>query len=325
MRRRQFIAVLGGIAAVWPVSTDAQQPPTPVIGLLQSGAPGYDLAGFREGLKEAGYVEGRNLAVEYRWANRDLDRLPVLAADLVQHKVRVIAALASVRAARAAKAATSTIPIVFGFGANPMELGLVASFNRPGANVTGTTSMANELVGKQIGLMHELLPRADNIGMLTNSRSPIRDFLVKDAQAAAAAVGLTIDFLEVSNASDIGPVFDRLADQRRVQALLVANDPLFITERVQLANLAARYAVPVIYPFRKHVEAGGLMSYGANLSDRDRVVGQYVGRILNGEKPADLPVQQSSKFELVINLKTAKMLGLTFPNSMQLLADEVIE
>jgi putative ABC transport system substrate-binding protein len=325
VRRREFIALLGGAASIWPLAVLAQQQAMPVIGLLQIGAPGYDLAGFREGLKEAGYVEGRNLAVEYRWANRDLDRLPVLAADLVQHKVRVIAALASVTAARAAKATTSTIPIVFGFGADPVELGLVASFNRPGANVTGVTSMANELVGKQIGLMHELLPRAGNIGMLTNSRSPIRDFLVKDAQAAAAAVGLTIDFLEVSNASDIGPVIDRLADQRPVQALLVANDPLFITERVQLANLAARYAVPVIYPFREHVEAGGLMSYGANLSERDRMVGQYVGRILNGEKPADLPVQQSSKFELLINLKTAKALGLTIPAALLARADEVIE
>jgi putative tryptophan/tyrosine transport system substrate-binding protein len=326
MRRREFITLLGGAATVWPLAARAQQPAIPVIGLLELGtSSSYDLSGFRRGLRDGGYVEGRNLAIEYRWANDDPDRLPQLAADLVRHQVRVIAAIASSLPVSAAKAATSTIPIVFGYGNDPVRQGHVASLNRPGGNITGMTSLSGELIGKQLGILHELLPQAEHFGILSNPQNLNHESFVKAAQAAALVIGRTIELLTASASREIDAVFARLADEKRVQALLVSNDPFFLAQRVQLAILAARYVVPAIYPFRDEADAGGLMSYGPNLADRDREVGHYVGRILNGEKPADLPVQQQSKFEFIINLRTARALGLPISNSMQFLADEVIE
>jgi putative ABC transport system substrate-binding protein len=326
MRRRDFIALVGGAAAAWPLAARAQQPAVPVIGLLQIGTPsGYDLSGFRQGLKDGGFVEAQNLAIEYRFANDDPTHLPELASDLVRRQVRVIAVIASGLAARAAKDATNTIPIVFGHGVDPVKLGLVASLNRPGGNVTGIISLANELYGKQLGILHELLPQATHFAVLANPKGTIHETIVKDTQAAASAIGLTIEILDAGTSGDIDAVFMHLGDEKRAKGLLVTNDPFYIAQRVQLAILAARYAVPAIYPFSAMAEAGGLLSYGPNLAERDRQTGLYVGRILKGENPADLPVQQMSKFELVINMKTAKALGLSVPNSMQLLADDVIE
>jgi putative ABC transport system substrate-binding protein len=328
LRRREFIAGLGGAAAAWPIAARAQRTEMPVIGLLQIGAPSsWDFTGFRQGLKDTGYVEGQNLTVEVRWANDDPDRLPDLAADLVRRRVRVIVALASVLAVRAAKAATDTIPIVFGFGSDPVQQGFVASLNRPGGNVTGMTSLSGELVGKQLGMLHELLPLASHFGFLSDPKAPTHELLVKDAQAAAAAIGGTMEVLTASTSGEINAVFARIANEKRVQGLLVANSPFFLAPRarVQLAILAARYVVPAIYPVRDIVEAGGLLSYGPDIAVRDREVGRYVGRILKGEKPADLPVQRQSKFEFVINLQTAKAMGLTIPTPVQSLANEVIE
>jgi putative ABC transport system substrate-binding protein len=325
MRRRDFITLLGG-AAAWPLAARAQQAAMPVIGLLQIGTPSsYDLSGFRRGLREAGYVEGQNLAIEYRWANDDPDRLPELAADLVSRQVRVIVALAFTPAALAAKGATSTIPIVFGMGFDPVQPGLVASLNRPGGNVTGMTSLSGELVGKQIGVLHDLLPQATQFGVLISGNNPFTASTADEARVAAHAIGATTEVVTAGTSREIDAAFAHLVDEKRVQGLLVANNPFLFAQRVQLAILAARNAIPVIYPFRDYAEAGGLMSYGPNLAERDREVGHYVGRILKGEKPADLPVQQTSKFEFVINLKTARALGLTVPIAMQILADEVIE
>jgi putative ABC transport system substrate-binding protein len=326
MLRREFIMLLGGAAATCPLAARAQQPERPVIGVLLFGTPSsYDLSGFRQGLKDAGYVEGQNLAIEYRFANDDPARLPELASELVRLQVRVIAAVASAVAARAAKDATNTIPIVFGYGLDPVKQGLVASLNRPGGNVTGIISLASELFGKQLGILHELLPQAAHFAVIANPKGAQHESIVKDTQAAASAMGQTIEILDAGTGDEIDAVFVRLRDEKRAQGLLVTNDPFFIAHRVQLATLAARYAVPTIYPFRQMAEAGGLLSYGPNLADRDRQTALYVGRILKGENPADLPVLQMSKFELAINLKTAKALGLSIPNSMQLLADEVIE
>jgi putative tryptophan/tyrosine transport system substrate-binding protein len=237
----------------------------------------------------------------------------------------VIANVGSAIAARAAKDATNTIPIVFGFGVDPVKQGMVASLNRPGGNVTGILSLSNELYGKQFGIMHELLPQASHFGVLVSPKGMLREKIVSDTQAAAGALGRTFEILDAATNTDIDAAFARIGEEKRVQGLLVANDTFYVEQRVQLAILAARYAVPAIYPFREQTEAGGLLSYGPNLADRDRQVGVYVGRILHGENPGDLPVQQMSKFELIINLKTAKALGLIIPNSLQLLADEVIE
>jgi len=325
--RRSFITLLGG-AAAWPLAARAQRTEMPAIGLLLIGAPSsWDFTGFRQGLKDAGYVEGQNLTIEYQWANDDPDRLPQLAAGLVQRRVRVIVAFGDVFAVRAAKAATDTIPIVFGYGGDPVQQGLVTSLNRPGGNITGMTSLSGELVGKQLGMLHELLPQASHFGFLSDPKVQAHESLVKDAQAAASAIGGTIEVLTASTSGEIDAVFARIANGKRVQGLMVTAMPFFLAApaRVQLAILAARYVVPAIYPGREAVEAGGLLSYGSNITDRDREVGHYVGRILKGEKPADLPVQQQSKFELVINLLTAKAIGLTIPNSLRSLADEVIE
>jgi putative ABC transport system substrate-binding protein len=315
-----------GLIPVWPLAARAQQPDRPVIGLLAMGTPSsWNLSGFRQGLKDAGYVEGQNLAIEYRFANDDPARLSELASDLVRRKVRVIAAIANSLAIRAAKDATDTIPIVFGYGADPVKQGIVSSLNRPGGNATGAISLASELFGKQLGILHELLPQAAHFGVLANPTSAIRESIAKDTQAAASALGLTIELLDARTSGEIDAVFERLGAEKRAQALLVTNDTFFVGQRVQLATLAARYAVPTIYPFREMAESGGLLSYGPNIVERDRQVGLYVGRILKGENPAELPVLQMSKFELVINLKAAKALGLSFPNSMQLLANDVIE
>jgi putative ABC transport system substrate-binding protein len=325
IRRREFIAWLGG-AAVWTLAARAQQPAMPLIGLLQIGAPSsWDLTGFRQGLKDTGYVEGQNLAIEVRWANNDLNRLPELAADLVLRQVRVIVAIGSILPVRAAKAATNTIPIVFGYGGDPVQQGLVASLNRPGANITGMTSLTDELFSKQLGLLHELLPQVSHFGILSDPKTASHELVVKDAQAAASAIGCSIEVLTASTSGEIDDAFARVAHEKRVGGLLVSNSPFFIAARVQLAILAARFAIPAIYPFRDQVEAGGLLSYGPNVAERDREVGHYVGRILKGEKPPDLPVVQSTRFESVINLKTAKALGLSIPETLLATADEVIQ
>jgi putative tryptophan/tyrosine transport system substrate-binding protein len=324
MRRRDLIKGIAGSAAAWPLAAHAQQPAKSVIGLLQIGsASSYDLSGFRQGLGDKGYVEGQNLEIEYRFADDNETHLPELASDLVRRRVRMIATVGSALTARAAKDATNAIPIVFGFGADPVKLGLVTSLNRPGGNVTGVISLSNELIGKQLAMLHDLLPQAHRFGVLNNPNTV--NPIVRDTQAAASRLGVAVEILDVSNSADIDAVFVRLRDESRLQGLLVTNNPLFIARRIQLAILAARFAVPTIYPFRSQTEAGGLLSYGPNLADRDRECGRYVGRILNGENPADLPVEQVNKFELVINVATAKALGLTFPNSMQSLADSVIE
>jgi putative tryptophan/tyrosine transport system substrate-binding protein len=326
MRRREFMALLGAAAAPWPTAALAQQSKPPVIGLFEVGSPtSYDLAGFRQGLKDAGFVEGQNLTIEYRFANNDLARLPELAADLVRLQVRVIASVGSAYPVRAAKHATDTIPIVFGYGVDPVKEGIVASLNRPGGNATGIISQASELYGKQIGILHELLPQAAHFGVLIWTRSALHDIVIRDTQAAAAAIGKTIEIVEVDTREEVDAAFKRLGAEKRVQGLLVTNDPFFIAQRTQVVELAARYAVPAIYPFRIQTASGGLLSYGPNIAERDRQTGIYVGRVLKGENPADLPVQQMNKFDLIINLKTAKTLGLSIPNSMQLLADEVIE
>jgi putative ABC transport system substrate-binding protein len=309
MKRRTSIVGLG--AAAWPLAARAQQLAMPVIGLLQTGVPStWNFTGFRQGLKDMGYLEGQNLMIKFRWADNDLDRLPELASDLVHRQVRVIVALPGNAAVRAAKAVTNTIPIVFGFGSDPVQQGLVASLNRPGGNVTGMTSLSNELFGKQLGMLHELLPQASHFGFLSNPKTPVHELAVKDVQAAASAMGGTIEVLTASTSGEIDTVFARLVKEKRVQGLLVSNDPLFLVARVQLAILAARFAVPAIYPFREQAEAGGLLSYGPDLK---------------GEKPADLPVQQPTKFELLINLKTAKALGLAIPETLLATADEVIQ
>jgi putative tryptophan/tyrosine transport system substrate-binding protein len=322
MRRREFITALGGAVAVWPRAACAQQ--TPVVGLLHLQSPQtYALTGFRQGLKEAGFVEGQNVAVDYRWANSDAARLPELAVDLVQRRVAIIVTIASVPAALAAKAATTTIPIVFGFGGDPVELGLVASLNRPGGNITGAESMSGDLFGKQLGLLRELVPSTTRLAALVGA-GPSTPTVIKDIQAAATAMGRPVDILIAGNISEIDSAFASLA-QTPESALLITNSPLFIDRRVQVVTLASRHAIPTIYPFRENAEIGGLMVYGPNLQERDRQVGLYAGRILKGDKPAELPVIRSTKFEFIINLQTARTLKVTVPPTLLALTDEVIE
>jgi putative ABC transport system substrate-binding protein len=323
--RREFITLLGG-AAVWPLAARAQQPAMPVIGFIIDGTVDAwrdFLAEFRQGLAETGYVEGQNVAIEYRASDGQSDKLPALAADLVRRPVSVIAGMGSTVAVRAAKAATATIPIVFWIGGDPVKLGLVASFNRPGGNVTGVTAMANELGSKRLGLLRQLLPNAARIAALVNPSNPNAESDADDMLAAGRSLGLTIDVVHVSNERDIDRFFATLG-QRQVSAFILAADGLFTTHREQIVGLAADHAIPAMHLNRQFTDAGGLMSYG-RASAGLRQVGGYTGQILKGAKPADLPIVQPTKFELVINLKTAKTLGLTVPPTLLAIADEVIE
>jgi putative ABC transport system substrate-binding protein len=325
MNRRDFITLLGG-AAAWPLAARAQQSAMPVVGFLNTRVPGADphlLAAFHRGLKEAGFIEGQNVAIEYRWAYNQYDRLPALAADLVREQVAVIAAIGS-PSAPAAKAATATIPIVFIIGFDPVEFGLVASLNQPGGNLTGVTVLGVELGSKRLELLHELLPAVKKMAGLVNPNTPAAEIQSSDLQSAARSLGLNLDVLHATTERDLDTVFATLR-QLAAGGLVVGNDTFFTTRSEQLATLALRYAVPAIFQYRQFVEAGGLMSYGGNLADNYRLTGLYTGRILKGEKAADLPVMQSTKVELIINLKTARTLGLTAPISLLGRADEVIE
>jgi putative ABC transport system substrate-binding protein len=326
MRRREFITLLGGVVA-WPLAARAQQPAMPVIGFLSSGSPdpfANVVAAFRLGLSETGYVEGRNAAIEYRWAEGQYDRLPKMAADLVHRQVAIIVTSGGLVTALAAKAATTTIPIIFNVGEDPAQIGLVASLARPGGNATGINFFTQEVVAKRLGLLHELVPTASTIVVLLNPASPTIESQLKDVQEAARAVGRQMHILQASTERDIDAAFATLA-QLRAGALLVGADPFFYSQRDQIVAQAARYGVPAIYEQREFAVAGGLVSYGTNLADAYHQVGIYAGRILKGEKPADLPVQQSTKFEFVINLKTAKALSLAVPSGVLAIADEVIE
>ena len=327
MQRREFLTILGG-TAIWPLAARAQQPPLPVIGFLSSASPdlyAIRLRAFRQGLKEAGYVEGQNVAVEYRWAEGQNNRLPVLAAELVHRQVDVIVAGGGTPSAVAAKAATATIPIVFAVGVDPVALGLVTSLNRPGGNLTGITNMNVEVGPKRLELLRELIPTATSIALLVNPTSPnLAEPFTRSMKAAASTLGLQLHVLQASTEQDFDRVFAALA-QSRANALVIMPDVFFDTRSEQLAALTLRHAVPAIFQFREFVVAGGLMSYGSNETDNYRLLGTYTGRVLKGEKPADLPVVQSTKVELILNLKTAKALGLTVPLPLIGRADEVIE
>jgi putative tryptophan/tyrosine transport system substrate-binding protein len=325
VRRRQFIALIGGAAALAPLAARGQQPAMPVVGFMSGSQKGQEdtIAAFGEGLGETGYVAGKNVKIEYRWANFQYDRLAELAAELVRNQVNVIAAVTPV-AALAAKQATTSIPIVFALGSDPLKDGLVASLNRPGSNITGATFFGNLLAAKRMELLHELIPDAKVIAVLLNPKNANVELETSDTETAARAIGLELVLLQASNDLEIDAAFANLIEQRAA-ALLVSGDVLFMNRREQIAELARRYAVPTCSTNRLDVVAGGLMSYGANVRDTLRQAGNYVGRILKGEKAADLPVLQPTKFEFAINMKTAKRLGLNIPNSIQLLADEVIE
>ena len=327
MRRREFITLLGGAAATWPLAARAQNPAMPVIEFLDSGEPAgmeANLTGFRRGLSETSYTEGQNLAIDYRWAEGHLDRLPALAADLVRRPVAVIAATRTSAPGLAAKAATSTIPIVFQTGSDPVKDGLVASLNRPGGNVTGASRLSTDLIPKRLGLMAELVPKMTAIALLVNPAGHQSVAQVHEMQEPTRALGLQLHVVNASTEHELDTAFAAIV-QSGADALIVAINPLFIARREQIVALAQRHAVPVIFAERESVMAGGLMSYAASFTDSFRQVGVYVGRILKGASPADLPVQQPVRFELVINLKTAKALGLTVPPSLLTTADEVIE
>jgi putative ABC transport system substrate-binding protein len=326
MRRRQFIALIGGVAA-WPLAARGQQGTTPVIGFMRADTPEASmavLAAFRQGLGETGYVEKQNITIEYRWAAQDhYDQLPALAADLVRRRVSVIAAVTT-PSALAIKAATASIPIVFETGLDPVKLGLVASLNRPGGNITGVTQLSSELLSKRLGLLHDVLPAAATIGFLVDPTYPGTESQARDLQEAARTLGLQVHVINAAAETDINTAFANFA-KLRVGALFVGAGTLFTRQAEQLTTLAARHALPTFYQYREYVVAGGLISYGASPTDSYRQAGVYTGRILKGEKPADLPVLQPTKFELVINLKTARTLGLTIPPGVLAIADEVIE
>ena len=325
MKRRQFITLVAG-AAAWPLAARAQQPAIPVIGYLNLGSPESDtprLTGLRRGLNEAGYIEGRNFLIEYRWAGNQADRLPALAADLVQLRVAVIVAGGPPQAL-AAKAATTSIPIVFLVGVDPVQLGLVTSLNRPGGNLTGFNGFVGELGSKGLALLHDLVPSVATIGFLENPNNPLFAVTTRDVLAAAPALGLKVQILNAGTDREIDAAFASLV-QARTGALLVGVDPFFNNRIQRLIELAAAHAIPTLYSFREFVVAGGLISYGVSLIENYRQVGLYTGRILKGEKPSDLPVQQMTKPELIINLKTARTLGIDVPPQLLALTDEVIE
>ena len=324
MRRREFFRLLGG-AAAWPLAARAQQA-MPVIGYLSNLTSNGDagvVRAVRQGLAETGHVEGRNLAIEFRWANEQNDRLPALAADLVRRQAAVIVA-AGVSATIAAKAATTTIPIVFNMGVDPVERGFVASLARPGGNLTGVSNLNVGLEPKRMELLREVLPKATTFGLFVNPTNPLAGTLTRDVEAAARTLGITLQILQTAAAGELDMAFATLV-QRRADGLVIGNDGLFINRAEQLGQMTARHAMPTIFQFREFAAAGGLMSYGGSLADPYRTVGLYTGRILKGEKPADLPVQQSTKVELFINLKTANALGITVPLPLLGRADEVIE
>jgi ABC-type uncharacterized transport system substrate-binding protein len=325
VRRREFIAIIGGGAVAWPLAARAQQPAVPVVGFVNAGSSDPPLAAaFRKGLNEAGYAEGQNVTVEYHWLEGQFDRLPALLADLVRQRVAVIATPAGNFAAQVGKAATTTIPIVFGVGEDPVKLGLVASLARPGGNLTGINFFSVEVAAKRLALLHDLVPKAIRVAVLINPANTASTESIRDIPEAARAMGLQIQVLNASTRSEIEAAFATLV-RERAEALYVAGDVFFNSRRVQIATLAAHYRIPASYPSREVVEVGGLMSYGTDRVDMSRQVGAYTGQILKGAKPADLPVLQSTKFEFVINLQTARALGIEVPNSLQLLADEVIE
>jgi putative tryptophan/tyrosine transport system substrate-binding protein len=327
MKRRDFITLLGGAAAAWPLAAHAQQPATPVIGFLSARSAEDSarvVAAFRQGLGETGYVDGRNAAIEFRWAQGQFDRLPAFAVELVRRPVAVLVAVGGFQAASAARAETDTIPIIFGIGEDPVKEGLVSNLNRPGANVTGATFFTSLLGAKRLGLLRDLVPKAEVFALLVNQNSSQGQRQMTDVQEAARALGLRLVVLNGSSDEDIDAAFAGLGEQK-VSALLVGADPFFDPRRDRLVALAARHRMPAIYQFRDYVLAGGLMSYGASITDLYRQVGVYVGRVLKGDKPADLPVMLPSKFELVINLKTARALSIDISPNMLSLADEVIE
>jgi putative tryptophan/tyrosine transport system substrate-binding protein len=330
VKRREFITLLGGAAVTWPLAARAQQPAMPVVGFLSTRSPDdipqipHLLAAFRRGLAENGYVEGQTVTIEYRWALGQYDRLPALAAELAGRPVAVFVTGGGEPAARAAKAATSTIPIVFIIGGDPVKVGLAASYNRPGGNATGLSILTTTLDPKRLGLLHELVPQAATVGALLNPNFPGFEGQLKDVQEAARVIGVQIFVLRASDDREVEAVFETVA-QQRIPALTVGADPFFDTRRDKLVALVARHAIPAMYHFREFAAAGGLMSYGIDISEVWRQVGVYAGRILKGAKPADLPVMQPTKFEFVINLKTAKTLGLAIPAGLLSLADEVIE
>jgi putative tryptophan/tyrosine transport system substrate-binding protein len=324
MRRREFITLIGG-AVTWPIAARGQQRAMPVIGFLNGASPGgYApiVTAFRQGLKETGYIEGQNVAIEFRWADGQYDRVPAMAADLVRRQVAVI--VANTPGVHAVKAATTTIPIVFTTPSDPEQIGLVASLSRPGGNVTGVTQLSVQVMPKRLEVAHELVPTATKIAVLVNPNNPLTEALLRDLQAAARTLGLQLQVLHASTERDFDTVFTTLV-QLRAAALVISTDAFFLSRSEQLATLMFRHAVPTIFQDRTFAAAGGLMSYGGSSADAYRQAGVYAGRILKGDKPADLPVQQSTKVELIINLKTAKALGLTVPPTLLARADEVIE